>query len=162
MRRGEKVRRPCVECSAFLLCPIVPLIYIPTTPARLPLRWFNIASVTSRRTPRRCGLSRGSGAGHATTCRKHRMGRQALTWLSVSRERYSPRCYASWVETRASRKNFKKSKRYQPSLAEGVGFEPTIRFQVCTLFQWLVDERANVISPNASISRPKARQISDA
>jgi hypothetical protein len=46
-------------------------------------------------------------------------------------------------------------------LAEGVGFEPTIRFQVCTLFQWLVDERANVISSNASISRPKAR-ISDA
>ena len=30
-----------------------PLI-IPTTPARLPLRWFNTASVTSRRTPRRC------------------------------------------------------------------------------------------------------------
>src|SRR6516225_1543640 len=27
---------------------------IPTTPARLPLRWFNTASVTSRRTPRRC------------------------------------------------------------------------------------------------------------
>jgi hypothetical protein len=25
-RRGEKVRRPCVECGAFLLCPIVPLI----------------------------------------------------------------------------------------------------------------------------------------
>src|SRR5262249_25000008 len=25
-RCGEKVRRPCVECSAFLLCPIVPLI----------------------------------------------------------------------------------------------------------------------------------------
>jgi hypothetical protein len=26
-RHGEKVRRPCVECGAFLLCPIVPLIY---------------------------------------------------------------------------------------------------------------------------------------
>src|SRR5262249_48197580 len=25
-RCGEKVRRPCVECNAFLLCPIVPLI----------------------------------------------------------------------------------------------------------------------------------------
>src|SRR5262249_27206303 len=25
-RCGEKERRPCVECSAFLLCPIVPLI----------------------------------------------------------------------------------------------------------------------------------------
>ena len=25
-RCGEKVRRPCVECGAFLLCPIVPLI----------------------------------------------------------------------------------------------------------------------------------------
>jgi hypothetical protein len=25
-RRGEKVRRPCVECCAFLLRPIVPLI----------------------------------------------------------------------------------------------------------------------------------------
>jgi len=25
-RCGEKVRRPCVECSAFLLCPTVPLI----------------------------------------------------------------------------------------------------------------------------------------
>src|SRR4029450_7326922 len=24
------------------------------------------------------------------------------------------------------------------AVAEGVGFEPTIRFQVCTLFQWLV------------------------
>ena len=24
---GEKLRRSCVECSAFLLCPIVPLIY---------------------------------------------------------------------------------------------------------------------------------------
>jgi hypothetical protein len=26
----------------------------------------------------------------------------------------------------------------EEALAEGVGFEPTIRFQVCTLFQWLV------------------------
>src|SRR5262245_10945346 len=26
-RRGEKMRRPCVECCAFLLCPVVPLIY---------------------------------------------------------------------------------------------------------------------------------------
>jgi hypothetical protein len=24
-RRGEKVRRPCVECGAFLLCPIIPV-----------------------------------------------------------------------------------------------------------------------------------------
>jgi hypothetical protein len=50
----ERVRRPCVECGALLLYPIVPLID-PDYAARLPLRWFNTASVTSRRTPRRCG-----------------------------------------------------------------------------------------------------------
>ena len=26
-RRGEKMRRPCVECGAFLLCPIVSLSF---------------------------------------------------------------------------------------------------------------------------------------
>jgi hypothetical protein len=34
--------------------PAGSLLSAPTTPARLPLRWFNTSSVTSRRTPRRC------------------------------------------------------------------------------------------------------------
>jgi hypothetical protein len=37
-RRGEKVHRACVECRAFLLCPIVPLVdpnYASPAPAQM-------------------------------------------------------------------------------------------------------------------------------
>jgi hypothetical protein len=39
-------------------------------PARLPLRWFNIASVTSRSAPRRCGPVARLRAGRAAISRK--------------------------------------------------------------------------------------------
>jgi hypothetical protein len=64
-RRGEKVRRPCVECGAFLLCPIIPVAVGRPNAAitlrrgaqvlRRGLRRFSDAAATSRegrRSPR--------------------------------------------------------------------------------------------------------------
>ena len=69
VRRGEKVRRPCVECSAFLLCPIIPVAWVGQTP---PLRLGAVLTEVSGDfltppPPAEKAAARQDQAGHAST-----------------------------------------------------------------------------------------------
>jgi len=87
---GEKVRKSHASSAARFSSAQSYLWYIPTTPTRLPLRWFDTTSVTSRRTPRRCSPVASAGAGHAATSRKHQMRCRAMSWLSTQSRKRVP------------------------------------------------------------------------